>query len=165
LAKDFRYQDTSVHNVAIAKRIFDEKASNSYWPYFAEAEYYFDCEVNWQDWECNGRDNAAYSINWRARLRRVQPMDWQKNVQKDIDKISGFLAPLENLQSYPEDDFLKNVLRVKDGTVRQVIEMFTGDLFRQAENEIAAPVKEVVDPIQDAVDDVDQALQETVPRH
>lgn len=39
--------------------------------YMAAAEFYFDCAKKWPDPTCNGDDNAAYSIRWRARIRRL----------------------------------------------------------------------------------------------
>jgi hypothetical protein len=41
----------------------------------AQAEFYFDCEGKWGDNQCNGMDNASYSMRWRARLRRVHRPD------------------------------------------------------------------------------------------
>lgn len=40
--------------------------------YFAQAEFYFDCNQRWLDENCNYENNASFSIKWRARLRRVE---------------------------------------------------------------------------------------------
>lgn len=39
--------------------------------YLAQAEFYFDCKDKWSDNNCNYKENAAFSINWRARLKRL----------------------------------------------------------------------------------------------
>ncbi|WP_394839382.1 hypothetical protein LVJ94_21075 [Pendulispora rubella] len=41
--------------------------------YYSQAEYYFDCTKDWTDKECFDDDlmNASFSMQWRARLRRV----------------------------------------------------------------------------------------------
>jgi len=43
--------------------------------YYAQAEYYFNCRRAWKDQDCYDNDlrNASFSMNWRARLRRVRP--------------------------------------------------------------------------------------------
>ena len=43
--------------------------------YFAQAEFYFDCDKGWNDSECNGGNgdnNATFAIKWRARLRHLE---------------------------------------------------------------------------------------------
>lgn len=41
--------------------------------YFAQAEFYFDCEKGWKDSSCNGDETeATFSMRWRARLRSVK---------------------------------------------------------------------------------------------
>jgi len=43
------------------------------WGYYAQAEFYYDCDKAWAKEECNGDDhNASFGIRWRARLRHVQ---------------------------------------------------------------------------------------------
>ncbi|HVJ94733.1 MAG TPA: hypothetical protein VM580_33330 [Labilithrix sp.] len=41
--------------------------------YFAQAEFYFDCDSVWTEPQCNYEDNAMFQIKWRARLRRLSP--------------------------------------------------------------------------------------------
>jgi hypothetical protein len=48
--------------------------------YSAQAEFYFDCNGAWNSFDCNGENywelaRSLYSIRWRARLRRVRPID------------------------------------------------------------------------------------------
>jgi hypothetical protein len=67
------YTDNQEHRVALGKRTYGQKqTANAAFGYFAEAEFYFDCKKKWGDEECNGDDNAAFSIQWRARLRRLE---------------------------------------------------------------------------------------------
>jgi hypothetical protein len=39
--------------------------------YFAQAEFYFDCDQTWSAPNCNDEDNATFQIKWRARLRKL----------------------------------------------------------------------------------------------
>lgn len=40
--------------------------------YFAQAEFYYNCDNKWDEDACNGDDsNASFAIKWKARLRRV----------------------------------------------------------------------------------------------
>jgi hypothetical protein len=39
--------------------------------YFAQSEFYFDCDENWEGLACNAEDHATFAIKWRARLRRL----------------------------------------------------------------------------------------------
>lgn len=69
------YTDKQEHAVAIGQRKFGQQSTAEdakAFAYFAEAEFYFDCKKKWDDDECNGDDNAAYSVQWRARLRRLE---------------------------------------------------------------------------------------------
>lgn len=38
--------------------------------YFAQAEFFFDCDSNWASDGCNNEDNATFQIKWRARLKK-----------------------------------------------------------------------------------------------
>lgn len=41
--------------------------------YFAQSEFYFDCEKKWDDDSCNGDETeATFSMRWRARMRNVR---------------------------------------------------------------------------------------------
>jgi hypothetical protein len=41
--------------------------------YFAQAEFYYNCDNKWDEDACNGDDaNASFAIKWKARLRRLQ---------------------------------------------------------------------------------------------
>ena len=68
------FSDAQEHDVAIAKHKFGATSTaKGAFAYFAEAEFYFDCDGTWDDKQCNGADNnAAYSVQWRARLRRTE---------------------------------------------------------------------------------------------
>jgi hypothetical protein len=69
------YTDKQEHAVAIGQRKMGQTSTAEEakaFAYFAEAEFYFDCKKKWDDEECNKEDNAAYSVQWRARLRRLE---------------------------------------------------------------------------------------------
>jgi hypothetical protein len=77
--------------------------------YISEAEFYHDCEANWDDLECNGADHAVYRLNWRTRLRRVYKPVYvtellgKMKVGGAVSKIGGFITKnswvIENIAS------------------------------------------------------------------
>jgi hypothetical protein len=45
--------------------------------YFAQSEFYFDCEKKWDDESCNGEETeATFGMRWRARLKPVKTPDF-----------------------------------------------------------------------------------------
>jgi hypothetical protein len=59
--------------------------------YFAQSEFYFDCDANWSAEQCNLEDNATFQIKWRARLKRF-------SIGKTGDSILSIgMAGLENI--------------------------------------------------------------------
>ncbi len=48
--------------------------------YFAQSEFYYDCDKKWTDEECNKNSLASYNLKWRARLRRVHGISWGKDM-------------------------------------------------------------------------------------
>ncbi|CAN5342519.1 hypothetical protein BH09MYX1_BH09MYX1_06060 [soil metagenome] len=54
--------------------------------YFAQAEYYSDCNDTWEKADCNKDEHAMYSLNWRTRLRRVHYLSWGKSI---FDRYMG----------------------------------------------------------------------------
>jgi hypothetical protein len=76
-----KYRETNERKVSIAGSIgrngravaSDSDQGSGMIGYFAQAEFYYDCDREWRDDECDGDDhNAAFGINWRARLRGLQ---------------------------------------------------------------------------------------------
>jgi hypothetical protein len=68
-----KYAEQNERRVKIASRMGggpDGEVSS--FAYFAQAEFYFDCDKKWSDDGCNYDKNASYAIKWRARLRRAQ---------------------------------------------------------------------------------------------
>lgn len=44
--------------------------------YFAQSEFYYDCEKGWEDDSCNGEETeATFGMRWMARLRPVKTPD------------------------------------------------------------------------------------------
>jgi hypothetical protein len=66
------FSDAQEHRVAVGQRKFGVTSTAETNTYFAQAEFYFDCNKVWTDIECNKDDNAGYSVQWRARLKRLQ---------------------------------------------------------------------------------------------
>jgi hypothetical protein len=75
-----KYLDTNERPVSIASTIGkgggtvarDAEQGSTFVGYFAQAEFYYDCDKEWDDEACNKSDNAAFGINWRARIRYLQ---------------------------------------------------------------------------------------------
>lgn len=70
---------------------------NGPWFYIAEAEFYHDCDANWDDNSCNGGDHATYRLNWRTRLRRTHRPIYitdliGKNIPSFIGKAGNWLS-------------------------------------------------------------------------
>ncbi|CAN5923794.1 hypothetical protein BH11MYX4_BH11MYX4_10270 [soil metagenome] len=66
------FSDAQEHRVAVGQRKFGVTSTAETNIYFAEAEFYFDCNKEWTEVDCNKDDNAGYSVQWRARLKRLQ---------------------------------------------------------------------------------------------
>jgi hypothetical protein len=62
-------QQQRVHIGANNKLVASDAKTSAY---FAQAEFFFDCAQDWWAASCNGNLNAAFSIKWRAKLRRLQ---------------------------------------------------------------------------------------------
>jgi hypothetical protein len=93
-----KFSDTSEHRVAIAERRYGVEDSSKTPLYFAQAEFYFDCAGEWTALHCNGAedkndDNAGYSIQWRARLRRTQ---FPEQLGSIAGALGGALASAAN---------------------------------------------------------------------
>lgn len=66
-----KLKDTSESRVEMAEnRVAKYDSEQGADAYFAQAEFYFDCDAQWGTAACNFQDNATYAIKWRARLRR-----------------------------------------------------------------------------------------------
>jgi hypothetical protein len=111
--------------------------------YFAQAEFYYDCDNKWDQDDCNKDDNAAFGIRWRARLRRVQMFS---------------LASV--LQQFAFNNFAARISDAVRGVVDSAIGRFVpgGDMFRQTGlgmgviDGLAGVINsQVIDPIMGAV--------------
>lgn len=90
------FKDAQQHRVHVAANNKHVESDSKAWAYLAQAEFFFDCTKDWGDGECNGDDNAAYSIKWRARLRRLQ-------LPQVGSMLSGFAGEfLKNMTAYDE---------------------------------------------------------------
>lgn len=68
-----KLNDTSESRVGFASKRFSKYTKQETTSgYFAQAEFYFDCDSTWSSASCNHASNATYAIKWRARLRRLE---------------------------------------------------------------------------------------------
>jgi hypothetical protein len=84
--------------------------------YYSSAEFYLDKTCKWDDLECNGSgDNSAtFSLQWRARLRRVHSpawgqayLDWFQggtHIPVNLMTNAKFLKVLDFISNYLLDD-------------------------------------------------------------
>ena len=79
VAMNPKMMDTSEHKVSIGANTKakawrgDSEQGSSFVGWFAEAEFYYDCEEEWGKEDCDGDDHyASFGIRWRARLRKLQ---------------------------------------------------------------------------------------------
>lgn len=95
-----KYDDTSESRVAIAKSrqalIPAKYTEEQKAIYFAQSEFYFDCDDTWDKFVCNADEHAMFSIKWRARLVRVDIGTILSGV------VGGALEALTNLSSYQQ---------------------------------------------------------------
>lgn len=75
--------------------------------YFAQAEFYYDCDNKWNETVCNGEpgtyDRAIYGVKWKARLKRYR-----------APSISGMLTDFFSellMGNKTFQNFLRNKLR------------------------------------------------------
>lgn len=72
-----KYKDTSTKRVNVPgnyKNVLGDSNEGAAL-YVAEAEFYYDCEHDWNADDCNGGNfdnDASFAIKWRARLRHVE---------------------------------------------------------------------------------------------
>jgi hypothetical protein len=68
-----KLHDTSESHVGIAaKQLAKYTTEANDASYFAQAEFYLDCDAEWNAAVCNFEDMATYTIKWRARMRRLE---------------------------------------------------------------------------------------------
>jgi hypothetical protein len=97
------FKDAQQHRVHVGADNKHVESDAKVWGYFAQAEFFFDCTKDWGDTSCNGDMNAAYSIKWRAKLRRLQ-------MPQMGDLLGGFAGQfLKNMAGYKRlKDMFKN---------------------------------------------------------
>jgi hypothetical protein len=98
------YTDAQEHNVGLAGRKYGLTSTAESSSFFAQAEFYFDCKKDWTDEACNKDDNAGYSVQWRARLRRLEFPQFATLLSS---YAGGFLS---NMQGYK--DIAKKVTQI-----------------------------------------------------
>jgi hypothetical protein len=74
-----KYRDDSEKKVTLAKGPTTDRgglegtvSQQGGMGYFAQAEFYYNCDDKWGEDACNGdQSNASFAIKWKARLRRL----------------------------------------------------------------------------------------------
>ncbi len=75
-------EETAQKKVSVNGFNWDKQGltQNGFAMYVAQAEMYFDCDGGWEDAQCNYKDLAMYRLNWRARMRRVNTVNWASDL-------------------------------------------------------------------------------------
>jgi len=61
----------------------EDIVSNGFSMYVAQSEFYYDCDKEWEDAECNDDySKSMFEMRWRARLRRVRGLSWKTDLFK-----------------------------------------------------------------------------------
>jgi len=145
-----KYQDTSDPRVALAKKVYthtpQELGILQGQLYIAQAEFYFDCTSTWTDSGCNGEDNAGYAINWRARLRRIKPMNWQGSVESANGELQGLIDQLLKIASYAYGDHICD--SISNQMVCGVVRQLTAQVFQELGDKVGRPLIEAASQIQ-----------------
>ncbi|MBX3189245.1 MAG: hypothetical protein KF819_19635 [Labilithrix sp.] len=104
-AVNFRpsFTDDQEHAVAIGQRKMGQRSTATPNTYFAEAEFYFDCTGKWSDQGCNFEDNAGYSIQWRARLKRLEFPEIGTLISSFAGQFLGNLKAYKDFQKAVKD--------------------------------------------------------------
>lgn len=83
--------------------------------YFAQAEFYFDCEEGWEAEKCNGEETeASFNMRWRARMRRVAGPDFMGMILGALG--DGLLGPLVDFAVDAGADALKGSKAFRDAS-------------------------------------------------
>lgn len=83
-----QYEDTNEDKVSFGAHTRDRAWAANGWQgstsfgYYAQAEFYFDCEEQWGGDDCNADKGASFGIRWRARLRRVEMPNFLQLIAK-----------------------------------------------------------------------------------
>ena len=97
------FNDNQEHRVAVGQRKLGVTSSAKPNMYFSQAEFYFDCKEEWDNEECNKDDNAGYSIQWRARLRRLKFPQIGSLISSFAGEFLGGLKAYEDLKKVFSD--------------------------------------------------------------
>lgn len=99
---------------------------NGPWFYLSEAEFYHDCESDWNDNDCNGGDHATYRLNWRTRLRRVHKPIYIQELTQKIPSWVGQVGSFLTNNQFAINQFTTNNWGVDLGCIFTLVETLTG---------------------------------------
>lgn len=135
-----KLNDTSESRVGLAAKQYSKytKQEGSF-GYFAQAEFYFDCDAKWGTAACNFADNATYAIKWRARMRRLElPAITSGIVGAGLDALTNLPGLSEFKDALPGK--ISDVLGA-DGLSRSALNTILKNVIGQIEGYIEGEIK------------------------
>jgi hypothetical protein len=99
--------------------------------YFSTAEFYYDCDRSWGNYECNMDDGAMFSIKWRARLIRFNVVD----IYQDL--VGAGLSALLQL---PQITQFKNI-KIPDWVIKKVSGYYSQQMLNAFLNGIIGEIE------------------------
>lgn len=125
-----KLNDTSESHVGIAAKKYQKYTKQvGSLGYFAQAEFYFDCDSDWTSAACNYEDNATFAIKWRARMRRLEVPAITSGA---VGAALGGLTNLESFKGFKDalSGDLANAL-ANSGIGRQAMKGAIDSVFQQ----------------------------------
>lgn len=136
-----KLKDSSESKVGVAAKQY-AKYTNEVGPfgYFAQAEFYFDCDASWRTAACNYEENATYAIKWRARMRRVDlPAITSSLTTAVVDAMTNTQGYTKIKGALPEK--ITEILGVGDGLGRSTLNTLIKGVIEQIEKSVKAEVR------------------------
>lgn len=132
------FKDAQQHRVHVGADNKHVESDAKVWGYFSQAEFFFDCTKNWGDLSCNGEFNAAYSIKWRAKLRRLQLPQMGSLLSSFAGQFLKNMTAYTNFKNmFKNSDLAKKLGDTVGGAVGvSAIQSALGSIFVIAEGEV-----------------------------
>lgn len=122
IAMNPKYRETNERPISTAANVKDRNwatdsdQGSTAFGYFAQAEFYYDCEQKWSEDDCNGTNSwdASFGIRWRARLRKLE--------------LPNLFQILSRFALNPASKFIKNAVGdlIKDSPLGKALGGSTG---------------------------------------
>ena len=110
--------------------------------YFAQSEFYFDCDEEWESVACNQEDHATFAIKWRARLKRLDlPALTSGIVGADLDALTEIPGVKEVQEKLPKQAAEKlGQLLGTSGLGQAALEKALGNVLDQAKEWVTGEI-------------------------